>query len=445
MTRPRFALGSLAAIGAMFLWHHHAAAPAQEPDRPATQRPGVPADTDGILPTLIADPKQSPPPLPAFVERGLDWLAGAQQQDGGWGGGSHANQGVRDAHAVPTDPATTAVAAMALLRAGSHLDRGPFHQTLQRAVDYLLTAVEGAAAEGPRITDRNGTQPQAKLGQNVDTALTAQLFARLLHDLAADAPQRTRVAAALDKCLRKIESSQGADGNWSAGGWAAVLQASQMATALELGQQAGRPVDQGKLDQARDYQRKLAGAPAGSSGAAGGGRLALGEAAGVALYASAANMRAVAAESRAAEELVAAARAQGQLPQSATVSREALDRLGLDADRAATLADSYAMNTAAKARAFDEGVLQGFGNNGGEEYLSYQMKSESLAIDGGADWQKWQPMIEARLAKVQNQDGSWSGHHCITSPVFCTATAIACLTADRDVEWLRSASRNINR
>jgi hypothetical protein len=105
------------------------------------------------------------------------------------------------------------------------------------------------------------------------------------------------------------------------------------------------------------------------------------------------------------------------------------------------MVQSFQMNAAAKVRAFDESVLSGFGNNGGEEFLSYQMKSEALAIDGGEEWSKWTSKMSERLAKVQNGDGSWSGHHCITSPAFCTATAISCLTADRDVVWLRKAAQ----
>jgi hypothetical protein len=41
------------------------------------------------------------------------------------------------------------------------------------------------------------------------------------------------------------------------------------------------------------------------------------------------------------------------------------------------------------------------------------------------------------MAKIQIANGSWTGHHCITSPVFCTAAVIQCLTADRDEELLR--------
>ncbi len=79
-------------------------------------------------------------------------------------------------------------------------------------------------------------------------------------------------------------------------------------------------------------------------------------------------------------------------------------------------------------------MLAGFGNNGGEEFLSYMLTSEALVVTGGEPWTKWTDKMHERLAKIQNPDGSWSGHHCITSPVFCTAGVLLCLTADRDAQ-----------
>jgi hypothetical protein len=39
--------------------------------------------------------------------------------------------------------------------------------------------------------------------------------------------------------------------------------------------------------------------------------------------------------------------------------------------------------------------------------------------------------MTANLNRVQNGDGSWSGHHCITGRTFCTSTALLVLMADR--------------
>ena len=475
MSYSQIALGAVVVLGAIYFFSCRSVA---EPAKAGTLAGPAPVEADAVSGGIHAADGQVvgggvvvPAKLAAHVEHALDWLAGAQQKDGGWGAGSNARQDVRDAHAVPTDPATTAAAAIAVLRSGNGLDRGQYSETLRRATEYLLRTVEAAKDEGPQITDQTGTQPQAKMGQNVDTALTAQYLARLSQDLTADAEIRPRVVKALDKCLRKIESSQSADGSWAAGGWAPVLQSAQMSTALEFAENAGRTIDQGKLTQARAYQRSqvapaAASEPSGSSGGAGVSadpaapmppRLAFGQgtgslsfdsfdvrseaAAGVPLYASASNQRGVVAEAKAAEQMVEAAKKDGQLPKDARVEARSLRQIGVTAERSASLEQSFNMNTAAKVRAFDESVLDGFGNNGGEEYLSYQMKSESLVMDGGEEWTKWSAKMNERLAKVQNKDGSWSGHHCITSPAFCTATAIACLTADRDVEWLRKGNK----
>src|SRR5688572_21575052 len=54
----------------------------------------------------------------ASMDKGLDWLESAQNRDGGWGAGSHGRQDIRDPHAVKSDPATTAMVAMALQRSG---------------------------------------------------------------------------------------------------------------------------------------------------------------------------------------------------------------------------------------------------------------------------------------------------------------------------------------
>jgi hypothetical protein len=63
--------------------------------------------------------------------------------------------------------------------------------------------------------------------------------------------------------------------------------------------------------------------------------------------------------------------------------------------------------------------------------LSYMMTSESLVVSESDKWDDWYSKMGDRLSKIQNNDGSWSGHHCITSPVFCTAAVILTITADR--------------
>lgn len=70
-----------------------------------------------------------------------------------------------------------------------------------------------------------------------------------------------------------------------------------------------------------------------------------------------------------------------------------------------------------------------FSQAGGEEYLAFHLITETMLQKGGDDWANWFPTIRDKIIGVQNADGSWTGHHCITSRTFCTAAAILVLTA----------------
>jgi hypothetical protein len=81
-------------------------------------------------------------------------------------------------------------------------------------------------------------------------------------------------------------------------------------------------------------------------------------------------------------------------------------------------------------------VLSGFGNNGGEEFLSFLQTGESMIIAKDNGWRNWYGATTDRLLAIQNNDGSWQGHHCITSPVFCTATSLLILSINNDIDEL---------
>lgn len=55
---------------------------------------------------------------------------------------------------------------------------------------------------------------------------------------------------------------------------------------------------------------------------------------------------------------------------------------------------------------------------------------ESLVLEGGDAWKAWDKSISDNLYRVQNRDGSWTGHHCITGRTFCTAAALLVLMVD---------------
>src|SRR5260370_39255415 len=85
------------------------------------------------------------------VERAVHWLVSVQGNDGGWGqdGGetSYVRQGER-LESNGNDVANTAVAAEALLHAGSTPTSGAYREALQRAVGFILKNVEQSPAEG---------------------------------------------------------------------------------------------------------------------------------------------------------------------------------------------------------------------------------------------------------------------------------------------------------
>jgi hypothetical protein len=381
-----------------------------------------------------ASPAVKPAEISAFVNKGISWLIEAQNPDGGWGGGSHAQQDIRDPHKVPSDPGTTAFTLLALLRAGHTPVAGEYKSQVRKGLEYLVAVVEKAPSEGPRITDMNGTQPQSKLGGNVDTPLTAQYLARAIKLLPKDDALYKPADNAIEKCVTKLQKSQEKDGGWGqGGGWAPVLQSSLSCSALEIAQASGKVVDVDKLAAAREFQKKQVDV---SGGAARVSAESAAGSAGVALYAFNGAFRGNAAEARQAQSAISDAVKSGKLDASAPATKENLERAGIEKDKADKFAKAVEQNFAQIRQLNDEQLLAGFGNNGGEEYLSYLLTSETLVIAGGDEFNKWNDKMHGRLQKVQNTDGSWSGHHCITSPVFCTAAVVQCLTTDRDAEFL---------
>lgn len=356
-----------------------------------------------------------------FVKNGIDWLADAQMPNGGWGAGQHSKQHVVDPHAVEIDPATTAFAAMALLRAGNTLSSGEYSSHLRKAMNVLLTMIENAP-NGPNITSITGTQPQRKLGQNIDVAMASQFLTKIKSTIKQDDVLVKRIDKAMAICVKKLEEGQNADGSMADGGWAPVLQSAMATSALEGASANGYVVDGLKLMSAKAYQRTNVN-PSGAVTAS--------DAAGVSLYALASTQRASVEEARRVREVLNEdSSIQWDKVDDAELVKH-LEKKGIAKDEADMLADAYVVNRAANEQLKNDDVLTGFGNNGGEEFLSFMMTSESMVSTGANEWDQWHSKMSNLLSSIQNNDGSWSGHHCITSPVFCTAAVIMTMTADR--------------
>lgn len=348
-----------------------------------------------------------------WEKNAVQWLIDAQSSNGGWGAGSHAYQNVRDPHMVQTDPATTSFAAMALLKAGGALKDNPYRQHIMKALDRILQDVEGRPGNG-RITSLDGTQPQRKLGINIDASMALQFLSEI-SDHIADKDLKIKTDAAAKTCIELIQQSQNTDGGWAGGGWAPVLQSAMANNALEKAQ-TKYDVDVTVMESSRKYQAEnMSGENVRSD-----------DAAGVPLYAAASAQRATSVEAKEASAILSPDILSAGTISETIVAKE-LQATGMQREKAERLAKSYVVNQASTKALQDEKIWEGFGNNGGEEYLSYLLTSESLAQQGQDEWKKWIESIEPKFKQAQNENGSWSGHHCITSPVFCTAAIIQTL------------------
>lgn len=311
--------------------------------------------------------------------RGAKWLTGAQHDDGGWGAGDWSNT-----DNAPSDVATTAVAVLALMRDGGGV--GKHRDAITGGVRFVVKAVETAPKDSPRLNTPMSTQPQSKLGQLVDTHLAALLLGEVSGKL--DGETNRRVTAAMDTVVGKVQKAQQGNGAFASDGWAPSLSSSVATMGLMRARDAGASVEQEVLEKATAYQAAKA-APSGSFDASDG--------AGVELYAVA-----------------------GALATSAQASRSGTGgRAAKDTKEAATR--RLDTNT--------DALVAGFGSLGGEELLSYMMISDSLAAEGGQQWKDWDARMASSLSSTQNADGSWSGHHCITSRTFTTAVAVMTLGA----------------
>ncbi len=390
-----------------------------------------------------------PKPLSQNVKKGLDWLVEHQLPSGGWGEGEESptmqangqNATLRDTPNV----ADTCIAVLALIRSGSTPREGLYRGAIVKGVRYVRSQVEESDAESLAVTRVQGTRVQQKLGPNIDTFLASMLLAEVKGRM-PDEPSEKAVDLALHKVLGKIERHQKADGSFEGHGWAPVLAQAMCGKGINRARQAGARVADRTLAQAQagaqlafaessrpmtaTYGRRVTLAGEAIS-AARTGRAMMGGmdgSAGVELYARAASVGVLqdsANTQRVEAEQLRAKAAQTKNPKERAQAEKKL----------AQIADTEQVNGAVQAALFerlpDKQFVAGFGSNGGEEFLSYMNLAESLVVKGGDEWKRWDAQMTENLNRVQNGDGSWSGHHCITGRNFCTSTALLVLMADR--------------
>lgn len=404
-----------------------------------SEQPGTPTSEN---PPDLAPPDLAPPkPLADPTLKGLAWLADSQNADGGWGqgGGWRVDTSAAPAEASPTgrvegdnvpDPSdigNTAIALQAFLRAGTALDAGEHSAVAAKAVAFLFGQLEADDDKNSLyVTNVRDTQLQSKIGAFVDTFLAAQTLADLKGRL-PNADDEARRDKLLDGIVAKIQAHQKDDGAFAGNrGWASTLSQGICSRSLNSAWAAGATVDLAALE--KDHRQNATGLDRASGAVAAASTAEVADA-GIEIYRYAAKLGGMTdfqrnnSVRRAALEGVATAPTappEAQAEAAAEIAK--ID----EAD-----ADQQILLKQVVGRVAEDKFVAGFGNHGGEEFISYMNIGEALRLQGGEEWTRWDESMTKTLHEAQNADGSWTGRHCITGRTFCTASALMVLMTDR--------------
>ena len=401
----------------------------------------------------------NPKPLSEPIKRGLAYLVSQQHKDGGWGQGggwrAPAQGGrVETSNEDPSDVANTCIATLALLRAGSTPTKGAYASNIANALEFICSHVERADSESLYVTNVRDTQVQRKIGPYVDTFLTGLVLAEA-KGLSAEGPITKRVDAATSKTIAKIEKNQKADGSFVGNeAWASIFSQGLASKSLNRAAQNGIMVNPEALSKAESnavasLDMKTRSFATGAGGAATGPAFGGGLVGGRPAMAAKAAVGGPAGATDAGVALYNISNQTQALQQASTTNLKgqeeakkvladpkapvaAKDKAHSDLDRFGKIEEARQVAVEATVKNLnDASFTQGFGSNGGEEFLSYLNISETLVVKGDKDWVAWDKKMAENLNRVQNKDGSWSGDHCITGRTFCSATALLVLMADR--------------
>lgn len=318
--------------------------------------------------------------------------------------------------------ADTCMATLALIRSGSTPSKGEYAESIARAVRFLCCQVEESDEDSILVTKTRGTRVQSKLGPYIDTFMTAMVLPEVVEKMPTKKDNK-RVEKALVKVLAKMKKNQREDGTWSDQGWAATLAQGAavkgMNRAAQISSSIAKTVEpmRARTEQQAQSQFDSASGTFASKGSAG-----------VQLYSAGANLSALSDNyntNRQQAEAVEREAKEAKTEEARKAAKQKLERFK-SVER-----DLTAAQEAVVKKLDDQRFIAGFGNNGGEEFLSYMNIGEGLVVKGGDNWKTWDKSITENLNRVQNQDGSWSGHHCITGRTFCTSAALLVLMVDR--------------
>lgn len=301
----------------------------------------------------------------AAIKKGTAWLIKAINRDGGAGLDIGGN----------SDVACTAVVGVALLSQGQTALEGEHRSRQKQLANFLLKRVEKMGVNGSLQNTRS--QIEGDLGP-----YATHFFSTIcLSQMMGESMNVERYRRAVNRLEKYISSNQHGDGSWGSDAWAPLLATACGWVALRAANFAGISVS-GSSQKAGDYLIRNMPTIGRSWGSGSWYHR---------LYGTAAGLRVLYAQNRDSEEKAKTA-----------------------------LSDILALV---------ETNNRAFGGAGGEEYLTFHFMTEMLMQMGGKNWVRWYPTVRDKLIKVQNRDGSWTGHHCITSRTFSTACALMTLSA----------------
>ncbi|MFP6613256.1 MAG: prenyltransferase/squalene oxidase repeat-containing protein [Pirellulales bacterium] len=170
------------------------------------------------------------------VERGLEFLASHQHDDGAFGSGGYSR-----------NVAVCGLAGMAFMAGGSTPGRGPYGANVRRCMNFILEhtqdsgfiAVPGASSHGPMY------------GHGFATLFLAQVYGMTNH--------RADIREKLAKAIKRIIQSQNKDGGWR---YQAVPRDADISVtvcqvmALRAARNAGIHVPADTIDRCIDYVKK---------------------------------------------------------------------------------------------------------------------------------------------------------------------------------------------
>jgi len=343
----------------------------------------------GLSATAAAD--EIPREYQTPIEKGLDWLAKAQQRDGHW-----------DATGGVYPVAMTGMSGLALLMEGSTLTEGKYSNNIRKAADWLMG-----------VSQRNGViSPLNQLGRGyMHDHGYALLFLACLYGEEEDEKRHRQLAGILTRAVEFTGKAQSTRGGWSytsaheSGDFDEGSVTVTQMQALRAARDAGIAVPKSILDKGMKYLEN-------STTENGGVIYSLAQAGG---------------------------RASGQARPALTAAAVAC---GFNAG-------DYSSPQAKKWLKFCQVHIQvpSAGRAGHDEYTHYYF-AQALYVLGDdryeklfpqsreserLTWSKYRKSMFDYLIRSQSSDGSWSGTgswgH--IGPVYATATALTILQLDK--------------